>query len=292
MKTMISIIVPVHGELNDTSYLLALMKDVSDFQGEIELIIAFDETGTQNSKNNFKIISMVRQSNIIIDRSSFGSPGNARNFGLKKAKGEWIIFCDADDALNIKEFNNMIRTGIELDKDTCVGSYISHNLKNGSLKKYKIDPINWKLNYKTIANSPGIWRFAFKRSSIADVKFPNLSMGEDQVFLVEYFSTMRSILFYEPIVYTYHVGFSGQLTSYKSNQKKISKALQLSIVQLKRTTNPESLYLLTQMITNQGLTSLKYGSPRQKLFGAHVIIKLKMQKYASVFKRKFKKDEE
>jgi glycosyltransferase involved in cell wall biosynthesis len=292
MKPMISIIVPVHGELNDPSYLLALMKDVIDFQGEIELIIAFDETGTQNSKNNFEIISMVRQSNIIIDRSSFGSPGNARNFGLKKAKGEWITFCDADDALSIKEFNNMIRTGIELDKDTCVGSYISHNLKNGNLKKFKIDPVNWKLNYKTIANSPGIWRFAFKRSSIADVKFPNLSMGEDQVFLVEYFSTMRSILFYEPIVYTYHVGFSGQLTSYKSNQKKISKALKLSIVQLMRTTNPESLYLLTQMITNQALTSLKYGGPRQKLFGAHVIIKLKMQKYTSVFKRKFKKDEE
>ena len=271
MQETISIIVPVYGELDDTSYLLKLLKEVKSFQDSIELIIMFDETGTEKSHQNFKVISSQCKLNVEIHHSIFGSPGKARNSGLEIARGEWVVFCDADDSPNIQEILNMIHSGVKQKKDTCVGSYTSLDLKNGKTKCFEIQPGNIRLNYRSIADSPGIWRFAFKRSSVANIRFPDLRMGEDQVFLIEYFSSSRSVLFHQPIVYTYNVGYQGQLTSDRSVQKTITSALKLSIRKFKKSKSSESTYVQTRMIINQALTSLKYGKFKEKIFSLRTI---------------------
>ena len=291
MTKTISVIVPVYGELDEPSYLLALQKEVKNFQEEIELILVFDDTGTKKSQSNFKIISRLQQSNVEIYRSSFGSPGKARNYGLQKAKGEWLIFSDADDSPNIQEFLRMVSTGGKLNKDVCIGSYMSINLVNGKKNRFDTDPKNLRMSYKSIADSPGIWRFAFKRNTLGDITFPNLRMGEDQVFLIEYFSSSRSILFYQPTVYTYHTGINGQLTSDGLVRKKISNALKLSTFKYKRAVISDSNEMLIRMIINQALSTVKYGKTKDKIFGIRIIMKFKYILLSQFFRREGSKYE-
>lgn len=271
MKKMISLIVPVYGELDNTSYLVALLETIKDFQDKVEPIIIFDDTGTDRSHQNFKVISKYCNSEAKIQRSIFGSPGKARNYGLEIASGEWVVFCDADDSPNIQEIISMINLAIKQDKDTCIGSYTSLDLKNGKTKYFGIQPGNVRFNYRSIADSPGIWRFAFKRSSLENITFPDLRMGEDQVFLIEYFSYSRSFLFYKPVVYTYNVGFQGQLTANRSVQKNITNAMKLSIRKFKQSTSSDLTLLQARMIINQALTSIKYGNIKEKLFSLRIV---------------------
>ncbi len=44
--------------------------------------------------------------------------GAARNRGLEKAQGKYILFCDSDDWYNSKELNKLLDTADEQMKDT------------------------------------------------------------------------------------------------------------------------------------------------------------------------------
>ena len=59
-------------------------------------------------------------------------------------------------------------------------SSFSINTENGSTVKY-LERKKQRI-YKLIAE-PGIWRFIFKTEIIKDIKFPDIKLGEDIIFL-------------------------------------------------------------------------------------------------------------
>ena len=90
---MISVVIPLYNK--EASIKQALMSVLSQSYQEFEVVIV-DDGSTDNSVAK---VEEIQDSRIRLIRQENGGPSKARNTGVKNAKGEWILFLDADDEL-------------------------------------------------------------------------------------------------------------------------------------------------------------------------------------------------
>lgn len=210
------------------------------------------------------------QSKIMNIRGSFGSPGAARNAGLSHVTAEWIAFWDSDDLPNCENFVQMVAEAEVNTCDVACGAFTKFDLMtNTPISSYK----NIKcLNY-TLPN-PGLWRFAFKKSVIENRKFPDLSMGEDLVFLGNLGLESKQILFSQLEVYRYYCGSKYQLTNQKNSRKSMIDAItHLALIAQEGPRNSYSTQLLLKLVLSS-------------IFSSPTISKFKAIKYSYVLTRK------
>ena len=102
---MISVVIPLYNKEPIIAKTLksVLSQDYSDFE-----IVVVDDGSTDNS---VVIVEAIHDSRIRFIRQENGGPSKARNTGVKNAKGEWILFLDADDEMlpnTLSYFSSMI----------------------------------------------------------------------------------------------------------------------------------------------------------------------------------------
>lgn len=156
---------------------------------------------------------------------------NARNFGLKKATGDYVHFIDSDDLLEKGMYRTFRSLAEENDTDiivcgckrihtiddTCT---FAHNKQNRFLKdKYEIgqfldevgaDDKRWLLDY--------IWNKWYKKSFLKDNHLTyrtELSLGEDFLFNCNAFQTANSVYISKEIYYIYFIRNSGLVTAFQ-----------------------------------------------------------------------------
>lgn len=104
---MISVIIPLY---NKESTIKASIESVlTQSYKDIEVIIV-DDGSTDNS---VAVVETISDKRLILIRQKNSGPGAARNAGAKQAKGEWIVFLDADDGLCEKALQTMHEKCIE-----------------------------------------------------------------------------------------------------------------------------------------------------------------------------------
>lgn len=88
---MISVIIPLFNKENTIQKTIdsILKQSISDYE-----IVVVDDGSTDNSP---EIIKRIQSEKISFYSQENKGPSAARNLGVKKAKGEWIVFMDADD---------------------------------------------------------------------------------------------------------------------------------------------------------------------------------------------------
>lgn len=72
-----------------------------------------------------------------------GGPANARNTGIREAKGKYLTFVDADDLLKPGMYQNMLTLAQEQDLDEVVCGYVMENQSGGktvSEKEFSAEP--------------------------------------------------------------------------------------------------------------------------------------------------------
>ena len=90
---MISVVIPLYNK--EASIKQSLMSVLSQSYQDFEVVIV-DDGSTDNSVAK---VEEIQDSRIRLIRQENGGPSKARNTGVKNAKGEWILFLDADDEL-------------------------------------------------------------------------------------------------------------------------------------------------------------------------------------------------
>lgn len=98
---MISVVIPLYNKeaIIKKSLESVLTQDYDDFE-----VVVVNDGSTDKS---VEIVKSIHDPRITLIEQENGGPSKARNTGVKNAKGEWILFLDADDELLPGAFNVM-----------------------------------------------------------------------------------------------------------------------------------------------------------------------------------------
>ena len=156
-----------------------------------------------------------------------GGAGYARNVGLDLAKGEWLVFADADDFFSDR-FEALMEQFIHSEKDII---YFRSNWVLSDDISQSLQDQNWldslfrryfktgdETDLRCLNHNP--WAKFFKRDYIAKYgfRFSETPYSNDLYFVVSAACTARSIYVCNDILYTYAIR-SGSLTDQFSTKK-------------------------------------------------------------------------
>lgn len=217
-KILLSVVIPVHRIDDRSTQLELIIKSISNLP--IQLVVVQDNYFTDF--NLFEEISGIDSEQICVVSGKFGNPGAARNFGLKYTSGDWTAFWDSDDFPRIPEFVKMVTYAGTREANIVAGFFDKAEKTITTQMFYrKFSKIFLRLQ---ISLNPGLWRFAFKTNSIESMEFPELVMGEDQIFLINRIKKISDICCYSGVVYQYSTDSPNQVTRQTYNRSRLGEA--------------------------------------------------------------------
>ena len=178
----VSIIVPVY---NVASYIMRCMDSLrAQTLPDIEVLFV-DDRGSDNSAQiiaDYVSSHDLQENWHIITMPENGGPGLARNLGLQKATGKYIVFVDADDYTE----PDMCRALYELCEaehaEIVMCNAFCHIEEDVSILK---NPAYKSANYFLNRYIPRLWTFMFSREFIRqyNLQFPLERSAEDSYFI-------------------------------------------------------------------------------------------------------------
>lgn len=176
--TLVSVIIPY---FNKREYIEETIQSVLRQSYEnFEIILIYDDENQRDLNFIKKIQQIDKRINLFINQKSLGA-GQSRNFGIEKAKGEYIAFLDADDIWKKDKIKKQIDF---MMIERALISHTSYEVINESgevLNARKAKDYN---NYNSLLYSCDIGLstvIAKKELFNSDIIFPNLKTKEDFV---------------------------------------------------------------------------------------------------------------
>lgn len=163
---------------------------------------------------------------------------NARNYGLSRALGRWIMFIDADDTIASGSLSNAVTLAYQYGADTvCLnGKYVCDDKISNMNVFVSVDGQNSfvvedeeTLIRHLYSNSTtpyfgdyyrAVWGKLLSARIIKDkvLRFPvGIKIGEDALFLIDYFSESRKVVFSNITAYYYRVDSTSVTGKYKED---------------------------------------------------------------------------
>ncbi|MGL5980478.1 MAG: glycosyltransferase family 2 protein [Phocaeicola sp.] len=174
---------------------------------------------------------------IRLNKEESASAGRARNIGIKKAKGRWLLFADADDY-----FSENLNTFLEYYKDIehidviyfdaqvvdekgittvfTMTKYITNFLNN---KKYSKEVIKFELW------TPWIRMVRKELVLKNNIQFEERAIGNDMLFSLTCGKLASSMEVYNKVLYYYYKPSEGSLTSKYYTKERIADQIELKV---------------------------------------------------------------
>lgn len=200
---MISIIVPIY---NTEKYLRECLDSLlAQTYTNIEIILV-DDGSEDNSLLVCQDYARIDKRVRVYHKENRGV-SDARNFGIKQAKGEYISFCDSDDKVVPELYQTLYDIMIKFDVDRVVGGYAYMYSSGRTLScKPRIPDGKYKANYilgKMIDDGTlsgflfsGVNNSLYKKSIILNNKLlfdSRIKYNEDSLFSLQYMLHSQSI---------------------------------------------------------------------------------------------------
>lgn len=150
-KELVSIIVPVY---NAEKFLKDTIESVLNQKYENWELLLVNDCSKDNSKNIYSKYSKDKRI-IWIDQKKNAGAALARNVGIKKAKGRYICFLDADD---LWDNNKLIKQISFMNEYNCAFSFTGYEFadENGIPNGKKVF-VPRKINYNQALKNTTIW---------------------------------------------------------------------------------------------------------------------------------------
>jgi glycosyltransferase involved in cell wall biosynthesis len=206
----LSVVIPITRMAGRLANLISTLEMCS--KEEIEFILVHDEQDSLTQEELEKIKKRFTNLNVQLFRKTFNSPGLARNYGILKSTGDWFCFSDSDDLPQIYEIHAAAKMANEFGADVGIGKLLTIGVNEISLTKSPNSPMGNSLDILTLALNPGFTRFVFKSSVFKQVEFPEIMMGEDQVYLARSNFLNHKIYSIDSILYKYFTDIPSQST--------------------------------------------------------------------------------
>lgn len=223
----LSIIIPIY---NAEKYLKECLESViKDIDG-VEYILIDDGS---RDKSSLIYGQYLNNSNVIIIQNENHGVSFTRNYGISIARGEYIMFVDADDYL-VEDWFNIVKEELNSGLDLVIFSKYYNNCTYN-----KIDLQNACLNYgNNSLKSCSImspWSRIFKKNFLNEnnIQFnTDVINGEDMLLNFEVISLTKKIKIVNEGFYIYRLNFGSATNNFNYNIFKSDIAFHLKLEEL------------------------------------------------------------
>lgn len=202
MSSTVSVVVPV---FNSGKWLAGAIKSILD-QSYLDLdIILVDDGSTDDSTEICSQYARLDERVFAVHTLNHGA-SSARNSGLKRARGEFILFCDADDYLEPGAIGKLVEAidGAHLACGSfrkfglfeTVVKHPTETLDLTAVSRYAMGNLR---NPRSNQMLSGCWAKLYRSALVG--WFPDLVTAEDMAFNYEYLSRCNVVRFISDIVY-------------------------------------------------------------------------------------------
>lgn len=202
----VSVIVPVY---NVEKYLDRCLESlVNQTYKNIEIIVVNDESP---DNSNFIINKYATKfpKKIKSFEKENGGLSDARNYGLERASGDYIIFIDSDDYVENNMISKMVECAKNNNSDIVACNIIDEYEKTGIQKKYvnEYETINGSIykNKKLLLNRFAAWNKMYRASLFEDKKmrFEKGKIYEDLRLILKLYTKADNIAYVNDALYHY-----------------------------------------------------------------------------------------
>ncbi len=224
-KPLISVVIPIY---NTASSAIKLVNSLMNDQYNNLEIILIDDGSTDNSLGLLKPLA---SSKVHVFTKTNGGPSSARNFGIAKAKGDFLLFIDSDDEV-APDFISKLSSNMKDPSIALVSTgYLYHRLSDNSKKPVSATVFPKKKNEsqksyvlrallagRMYAVNNKIFRASVVRD--ADLRFDeSIKFAEDTKFVLDYLTAAEGeIKFIPEPLYIYNYGTETSVSSSPSKE--------------------------------------------------------------------------
>lgn len=226
-KPDISVIIPVY---NVEEYLAECINSISNQTFLNIEIIAVDDGSTDGS---YELLEKLAEHDdrIIIKRQENLYAGIARNNGMRSARGDYLMFLDADDFFGRSMLETLYKTITETDSDICICDGRHYHTDTGkfenvhSLLNSELIPENVPFSGADVSDrlynitSSIVWNKLFKKEFIEKnaLRFSGTRTANDVAFVNQALAFAEKITYTTEKLVNYRVGLKNNLQTVKKD---------------------------------------------------------------------------
>lgn len=225
-----SIIIPVYNAEKTITKMINGLKKIE--KNNFEVLLVNDGSIDQTEKVIAKSIKN-DQRFLLFNKKNEG-PGIARNYGIEHAKGDYLLFFDADDLPVITVLDDYTTIIDENPKlDLIISSFTFRTLNQEKVvdeKNYLIDDYSYNSNKEFLADMYElmnkqmmyvVWNKCYRRNIILtnNIRFKNYRSCEDRIFNLDYYKHCSEVVMNPKVEYVYEFeGGQGVTNQYNENK--------------------------------------------------------------------------
>lgn len=226
----VSVIIPIYNA--KATILECLNALISQTYRQIEIILV-DDGSTDGSKDEIESL-IEKDKRISYYRKNNEGVSAARNMGLMKAKGKYIMFVDADDVVHCEMIKTMVTAYEKSNADLVVCKYtinkedINNKNKNYSVTKMDRNSYLQETFIPTKQIAAFVWNRLYKADliSIQNLCFAEqIKVCEDTLFNYCYAMKCDKIVAIDTPLYFYNINDNSAMFSAKFNSNKLTANL-------------------------------------------------------------------
>ena len=205
----ISVVIPIY---NKAEHLQECLKSVlCQTLNDVE-ILCIDDGSTDNSIQIVKDLVSNNNCIVLIQQINQGA-GVARNVGIRAAKGEYIVFLDADDYYPFSDvLSKLFYTAVANNADICGGSFMTWDGTlalqrfTGDMAGNTFSKEGW-IDFRDYQFDYAYYRFIYRREFLLSNQlfFPDYRRYQDPPFMLRAFAAAGKFYAIPDVTYCYRI---------------------------------------------------------------------------------------
>lgn len=183
-STVFSIIIPY---FNSYELVIRCLKSLSSQTFKNFQVILIDDCSTDGSFEKLSKLVHEYEFEVMLLRNAVNSgPGPTRNLGLLRADGDYIMFVDSDDYLDMNTLSELHRIILEYDPDCIIFDFYI-NTRGMQVRQKSVSKVSGGFiskQHALIHSRGSTWGKVYKTDILISnsIRFPNLRRNEDMPF--------------------------------------------------------------------------------------------------------------
>ena len=214
---LISVIVPIY---NVENYLRQCLDSIlGQTFTNFEVLLVND--GSSDSSGDICREYVEKDSRFHYFEKENGGLSDARNYGIERARGEYLTFIDSDDYIDPLHLEYLYNTLMNNDADISVSNYMNYHTSIATFylhtfgdyyeKNYSSEELldNLAILERNDLSFSTIWGKLYKRSVFSFLRFPKGVIGEDVALIYKIYTLVQKIVYFHKDTYIYRENESG-----------------------------------------------------------------------------------